>query len=202
VALVHKEDTYAQCIYGSPEMHCNRCKEKRLLCGEKILAKKGQDKASSIAERRRVTTEQSPRLIDGQKLSMEYIPESSQPLDDIRLSQNDMQYMQYLFCMPGCGLWKSNVFGIHYLFRDMEVAARHLIPLPIHSKPLRYAMLALASSRKDGPSSIQSLEHMKKFYHSIYQASVNSSIDMIYGNYVIYRRGLRSCGFFASICWV
>lgn len=104
-----------------------------------------------------------------------------------------MQYLQYLFSMPSCGTWTSQLFGIEYFFRDVEVPGQHLLPFPISSKPLRYAMLALSSSRWDGPESIHSLNHMARWFQSIQQAISNlSNLDIVYSSYVVFRRGLET----------
>lgn len=82
---------------------------------------------------------------------------------------------------------------MNYLFRDLEVPIQHLLPLPIASKPIRYAMLTIASSRKDGPRCHESLVHMDRFISSIRQAFSDASFfDLIYGNYVIFQHGLEN----------
>jgi hypothetical protein len=181
-------------------MDCDRCKAKRRPCGDKIPAPKSREMLSSALEATVVRAEQSAltmrvhaRFTEGHdQPSLEDIPRSPPPPDDTCLSQLDMQYLQYLFSVPSCRLWKSAVFGIDYLFRDIEVSAHHLLPLPISSKLLRYAMLAVASSRKDGSESIQSSDHMACWYQCMRQAISNASfLDIIYSNYVVFRRGLE-----------
>ena len=127
------------------------------------------------------------------RLIEESLPRSPPPPDDSSISQADMPYFQYLLSMPSCCPRTAQVFGMNYLFRDLEVPIQHILPLPIASKPIRYAMLAIASSRKDGPYCHETLVHMDRFILSIRQAISDASFfDFIYGNYLIFQRDLEN----------
>jgi hypothetical protein len=146
------------------------------------------------SEQSTLTGQVHGRLIQGHsESSLRDIPRSPPPPDDARVSQLDMQYLQYLLSMPTCRLWKSELFGIQYLLRDVEVPIHYLLPLPISSKPLRYAMLAISSSRTDGSESVQSSDYIARWHQSMRQAISDGSIlDIVYSSYVVFRRGLET----------
>jgi hypothetical protein len=177
-------------------MDCDRCKEKSLICGEKILATQSLEKASGALVLRMEQSSPQHGVIGDRDLSITYIP---QPPDDARLSQDDTKYLQYACPVVECGKAMSSEFTTFSVIWKLR-----LLPLPIDSKPIRYSMLAIASSRKDGSGCVQSLVHMNRFYHYIHQATSSLSdasfLDLIYGNHVIYRRGLDAGESLETLC--
>lgn len=159
----------------SDELPCEQCKRLGLHCGadDKILAPKTQ---SNVIRQQMVTPGQS----------ILYLSRPPPSPDNERLTDQDNLYLQFIFPIYGKGTYCSEVFGIEFLYPDVEVPA-HRLTFPISSKPLRYAVLALASALKEGDDgSVHSLEYMDQAYRYTREALSDSLfIDIFYTSFVM-----------------
>lgn len=142
------------------------------MCGaeEKTWGPKTEDKLA-----------QGPLIYDPEERVFVPFPQAVPTPDDQLLTRDDSMYLQFFFERNGGGC----IFSFDLWCIDLLIPV-HRIVFPVASKPLRYAVLAIASFLKAGHQSVETFQYLGQCYKHIQEAIKKSAfIDIVYTSYAI-----------------
>jgi hypothetical protein len=163
-------------VYDDPDLPCKRCKERGVSCGAKIWGKK-----TVLA----LLDEPASELLFGKSVLFLARP-IPKPENEIVTPYDDL-YLQYFYLGRDYdGTYQT--IGLEGEIVSISILPRSRIPLLLSSDILRYAALALASSRMVKNSTPHTFQYLDRCYRRMREAlSGPVSIDLAYTSYLLAR---------------
>ena len=163
-------------MYDDPDLPCKRCKERGVSCGAKIWGKKTE---SGLLD------EPASELLSGKSVLFLARP-IPKPENEIVTPDDDL-YLQYFHLgRIYYGIYQTR--SLEGEFVSIYILPSSRMPLLLSSEVVRYAALALASSRMPRNSTPHTFQYLDRCYRCMREAlSGPVSIDLAYTSYLLAR---------------